>query len=93
MTSAIMPTAALAAGMASRELPATPTLLVNCRFLTRPLSGVDRTASELVRALAERSRSGQLVMECAVPHGAPPDADIRARLETLGTAMLERENS
>jgi glycosyltransferase involved in cell wall biosynthesis len=65
-------------------------LLINCRFLTRPLTGVDRTASELVRALAALARSGELDIECAVPRGAPPDVDIRASLDLSAGTRIHR---
>ena len=65
-------------------------LLINCRFLTRPLTGVDRTASELVRALAAIARSGAFDMECAVPRGAPPDEDIRASLDLPAGSRIHR---
>jgi glycosyltransferase involved in cell wall biosynthesis len=58
-------------------------LLINCRFLTRPLTGV-------VRALAALARSGQLDIECAVPRGAPPDEDIRASLDLSAGTRIHR---
>lgn len=49
-------------------------ILVNARFLTRPLSGVDRVAIEMVRALQdlarERTESGGLHLEFAFPTGS-----------------------
>lgn len=49
-------------------------LLVNARFLTRPLSGVDRVATEMVRALqnlaVDRAESQDLRLQFAFPSGA-----------------------
>jgi glycosyltransferase involved in cell wall biosynthesis len=55
-------------------------LLVNGRFLTRPMSGVGRSAVEIVGALAALHREGELDIACAVPKGAPADDEVRARL-------------
>jgi len=55
-------------------------LLVNGRFVTRPISGVGRSAAEIVRALAAMNRNGELCIDCAVPRGAPADDEIRALL-------------
>lgn len=59
-------------------------LLLNGRFLTRPATGVDRTAQHLVRGLQQLAREGladPFSLAVAVPAGAPPDAAIRSRLD------------
>lgn len=56
-------------------------LLVNGRFLTRPISGVDRVATELVRGLIRLRHVNDLAIDLAVPAGAPDDETIRARLD------------
>lgn len=65
-------------------------LLINGRFLTRPLSGVDRTATEITRALAALAGQNDLVIDCAVPRGAPDDAAIRERLGLPSSSRIHR---
>jgi len=65
-------------------------LLVNGRFLTKPLAGVDRTAQEMVRALCSLASERDLVIDCAVPRGAPDDEEIRERLHLPSTSRLLR---
>lgn len=65
-------------------------LLVNGRFLTKPLAGVDRTAQELVRALSAMADDFDLTIDCAVPHGAPADAEIRQRLALPAASRILR---
>lgn len=63
-------------------------ILINGRFLTRPATGVDRTATELVRALQRGKTSGtsaDFELSVAVPADAPGNKEIRERLE-LGAA-------
>ncbi|WP_169805601.1 glycosyltransferase family 4 protein [Novosphingobium rosa] len=56
-------------------------LLINGRFLSRPATGVDRVAIELVRALQKRRRAGAAIaLSIAVPADAPGDGAIRACL-------------
>lgn len=66
-----------------------PDLIVNGRFLTRPMTGVDRYATELVRALgASRPASGAgFAIDVAVPRCAIADEDIRS---ALGLAAYDR---
>lgn len=60
---------------------ATIDLLINGRFLSRPATGVDRTAAELVRALERCRQAGAaLTITIAVPADGPPDDEIRQRL-------------
>ena len=59
-------------------------MLINGRFLTRPASGVDRFASELVRALAHRQGGA---VDVAVPRGAAHTDKLpveAGRLQVLG---------
>lgn len=53
-------------------------ILINGRFLTKSPAGVDRTAQELIRAIAALE-TGRAI-HCAVPANAPPDKEIRERL-------------
>jgi glycosyltransferase involved in cell wall biosynthesis len=56
--------------------------LVNGRFLSRPATGVDRVAIELVRALQKRRKAGAAMdLSIAVPADAPGDGAIRACLD------------
>ncbi|WP_296676800.1 glycosyltransferase family 1 protein [Novosphingobium sp.] len=48
--------------------------------MTKTLAGVDRTAQELVRALAPLASGRGWSLVCAVPANAPDDAEIRGRL-------------
>ncbi|WP_206244422.1 glycosyltransferase family 4 protein [Novosphingobium terrae] len=55
--------------------------LINGRFLSRPTTGVDRVAIELVRALQKRRNAGAPIeLSIAVPADAPGDGAIRASL-------------
>jgi len=55
--------------------------LINGRFLSRPATGVDRVAIELVRALQKRRKAGAaMALSIAVPADAPGDTAIRACL-------------
>ena len=68
-------------------------LLVNGRFLTRAPTGVDRCATEMVRALARLIRTrggGACALDIAVPAGAPPDAVIRDRLDLSAESRIHR---
>ena len=60
-----------------------PDLLINGRFLTRPSTGVDRAATELVRALA-RYRAGDEAptfrIDVAIPRTEISDDEIRSHL-------------
>ncbi len=62
---------------------ARPDLIVNGRFLTRPMTGVDRYATEMVRALAAlRARSGKAHrIDVAIPRSDLSDETIRAALD------------
>lgn len=53
-------------------------LLLNGRFLTRPMTGVDRVALELTKALAQlnsKSSAPQITARCALPKSAPETAE------------------
>lgn len=68
-------------------------LLINGRFLTRPATGVDRTATELIRALQRRRKSGisaNLELSVAIPADAPQNDEIRARLELDDSSAIIR---
>jgi glycosyltransferase involved in cell wall biosynthesis len=65
-------------------------LLINGRFLSRPLAGVDRTAIEIVSALASLVDPESLEIVCAVPNGAPPDDEIRSMLGLQRSAPIHR---
>ncbi|MDE2435381.1 MAG: glycosyltransferase family 4 protein [Sphingomonadales bacterium] len=65
-------------------------ILINGRFLTRPISGVDRTATEIVRAMASRTSRPVLRLSVAVPRGAPSDLEIRNRLGLPNTSVIHR---
>ncbi|MDE2411089.1 MAG: glycosyltransferase family 4 protein [Sphingomonadales bacterium] len=67
-------------------------LLINGRFLSRPLSGVDRTAQELIRALVAQQPGRPLQIDCAVPRDAPEDATIRQRLTLPATSRIHRSS-
>lgn len=55
--------------------------LINGRFLSRPATGVDRVAAELVRALQKRRKAGAPIeLSIAVPADTPGDGAIRAHL-------------
>ncbi len=60
-----------------------PAFLLNGRFLTRPMTGVDRAALHLVRGALKVRAEGMcepFTLDVAVPAGAPSDEDIRRRL-------------
>lgn len=55
-------------------------MILNGRFLSRQLSGVDRVALELSKKIASL-QAGDIRLEIAIPRNAPPDGDV---LSTLG---------
>lgn len=69
-------------------------LLINGRFLTRPMTGVDRTAEQVVRALSALAATGDAMvafeLEIAVPAGAPTDEQIRSRLDLPVAIKIHR---
>ncbi len=65
-------------------------LLINGRFLSRPVAGVDRTAIEIVSALASLVDPESLEIACAVPHRAPPDDEIRSILGLQSSVPIHR---
>jgi len=70
-----------------------PAFLLNGRFLTRPMSGVDRAALHLVRAVLRVRAEGlceAFVLDVAVPAGAPEDAQIRERLSLPDDSTIHR---
>ncbi|MDE1917937.1 MAG: glycosyltransferase family 4 protein [Sphingomonadales bacterium] len=68
-------------------------LLINGRFLSRPATGVDRTASELVRALERRRQAGApFTLSIAVPADGPADEEIRRRLALGQDCAIHRSH-
>ena len=69
-----------------------PNLLINGRFLTRAMTGVDRVAAELVRALAQVvAEDGHgLRIDIAVPRCTLRDEQIRATLGLPGDSRIWR---
>lgn len=65
-------------------------LLVNGRFLTRAMTGVDRTAAEITRALVTLAPHRGLEIAVAVPRGAPDDRIIRERLGLPEGSVIHR---
>ncbi|MGC1270237.1 MAG: glycosyltransferase family 1 protein [Croceibacterium sp.] len=65
-------------------------LLVNGRFLTRAMTGVDRTATEITRALIAMVPQRELEIAVAVPRGAPDDRIIRERLGLSERSPIHR---
>ena len=63
------------------SLRKSPDLLLNGRFLTRQMTGVDRTALNLGRQLALLSKGSGVTLNVALPAGAPDDPTIRAALD------------
>lgn len=64
--------------------------LINGRFLSRPMTGVDRSATNLVRAMAGAAGYRALAFDVAVPTDAPSDAVIRERLSLPETSRILR---
>lgn len=64
--------------------------LINGRFLTRPMTGVDRSAANIIRALGRAAAWGAATFDVAVPANAPPDTDIRERLRLPATSRILR---
>ncbi len=70
-----------------------PAFLLNGRFLTRPMTGVDRAALHLVRGVLKVHAEGlcePFTLDVAVPAGAPPDEDIRQRLALPDDSSIHR---
>lgn len=68
-------------------------LLLNGRFLSRPMTGVDRSAMELVRAMLRIQANGNcapFVLDVAVPRDAPSDANIREMLGLPPSSRIMR---
>ena len=73
-----------------------PDLLVNGRFLTRSPTGVDRAATELVRALARVRVAGNAPpfrLDIAVPRTDISDGEIRARLDLGADSRILRSRA
>lgn len=73
-----------------------PDLLVNGRFLTRSPTGVDRAATELVRALVQLRAAGDtrpFRLDIAVPRTDISDGEIRARLGLGADSRILRSSA
>ncbi len=57
-----------------------PELLLNGRFLSRPMTGVDRTALNLSLCLARLANKGEVKLSIALPADAPDDQSVRSIL-------------
>lgn len=64
--------------------------LINGRFLSRPMTGVDRAAANLVKAIARQGGKRIMALDVAVPADAPPDETIRERLALPETSLILR---
>ncbi|MCJ2179785.1 glycosyltransferase family 4 protein [Novosphingobium album (ex Hu et al. 2023)] len=68
-------------------------ILLNGRFLGRAMTGVDRTALNIGRALSALVQSmptGISSFDVAVPAGTPSDAEIRAKLQLPDSSRILR---
>jgi len=70
-----------------------PAFLLNGRFLTRPMTGVDRAALHLVRGMTRVRGDGlcePFQLDVAVPAGAPADQEIRDGLQLPNDSTIHR---
>lgn len=68
-------------------------LLLNGRFLSRTPTGVDRSATHIVRAMLQLRRSEPSIrfnLDLAVPRSAPPDDEIRETLSLDEDHVIHR---